>query len=89
MLYPLNTLKKSNLMKTTREKVRLCFLLFFVEYKIKRKLLFTVNTKYISSCAAKISAFSLVFTLLKNTDFSLHSMKYIWYSPQKVNILYL
>ena len=39
--------------------------------KIKENLFLTVNTKYISSRD------------LKTSKFSTHSMKYIWYSPQK------
>ena len=50
----------------------------------KKKIYFVSdNTKYISSRAIKISAFSLVLDTGETTDFSLHSLKCIWYSPQK------
>ena len=44
------------------------------KYKIK-KLMFLVNTKHISSRE------------LDTSEFSTHSMKYIWYSPQKSKYL--
>ena len=48
--------------------------------KNKKKIyFFSVNTKNFSSHVLKISAISLVKLLI----FSTHSMKYIWYSPQK------
>ena len=45
---------------------------------------FEVNTKYISSSAVKkISIFHECVARVKMLIFSPHSMKYIWYSPQK------
>ena len=55
----------------------------YVLYKIKRKFTFiSVNSKYIKSRKVKTSKFSLMKILM----FSTHSMKYIWYSPQKEKI---
>ena len=44
---------------------------------------FLVNTKTISSRVLKILAISLVLRTREFTDFSTHSIKYIWYSPQE------
>ena len=53
--------------------------------KNKKKIyFFSVNTKNISSHVLKISAMSLVLRTREIADiFTTHSMKYIWYSPQK------
>ena len=52
--------------------------------KNKKKIyFFSENTKIISSHVLKISAFSLVLRTRELLIFSRHSMKYIWYSPQK------
>ena len=50
----------------------------------KKIYFFSANTKYISSCAVKISAFSLVLRNHEKYWLSPHSMKYIWYSPKKI-----
>ena len=53
------------------------------KYKIKRKFtFFSKNHIYITSRELKTSKFSCC-ALMKILMFSTHSMKYIWYSPQK------
>ena len=47
------------------------------KYKIKR------NTKNISPHVLKMSSVSLVLRTRENADIFTHSMKNIWYSPQK------
>ena len=49
----------------------------------KKIYFFSVITKTISSHVLKTSAISLVLRTRETTDISTHSMKYIWYSPQK------
>ena len=47
--------------KSNEKRPSNCDFCIYVEYKIKRKFtFFTANTKYISSCVVKMSAFSLV-----------------------------
>ena len=53
------------------------------KYKIKRILIFWLNTIYISSQELKMSKLSLVLCIVKIPMFSTHSMKYIWYSAKK------
>ena len=49
-----------------------------------------LNTKYISSSAAKkISVFFECVARVKMLIFSPHEMKYIWYLPKKVNFLFI
>ena len=61
---------------------------FTLTEKNKKKIyFFLVNTKNISSHVLKISTISLMLRTREITDIFEHSMKYIWHSPQKVNIL--
>ena len=77
MLYPINTLKKSNRTRNDQGKSKVVLFCISVEYRIKDNLLFLANTKYISSHAVKISA---------NTDFFFTALDGI--HLKKVNILH-
>ena len=72
----------------TRKEVNfdaVCFPLVLLE---RKKNTFFVNTKNVLSHVLKISEISLVLRTRDSLILS-HSMKYIWHSPKKVNILYL
>ena len=57
---------------------------FSLNGKNKKKIyFFSAYTKNISSHVLKILAISLVLRTREILIFSTHSMKYIWYSPQK------
>ena len=60
MLYPINTLQKSNRTRNDQVKSKVVISVFLFGIKSEENLLFLANNKYISSRAVKISAFSLV-----------------------------
>ena len=73
---------KSNVKGPTNKWV--CAFCISVEYKIKRKFtFFSANTKYISSSAVKISAFSLMLLTHEKYWFFHRTRWNFWYSPQK------
>ena len=91
MLYPINTLQKSNRTRSDQVKSKVVVSVFPLSIKIKRKFtFFTANTKYISSCALKISAFSLVLRTREKYWFFHHTRWNIFgIHLKKVNILYV
>ena len=55
----------------------------YKKYKIKRKITFLANTKHYHLVSWKHQNFHSCCAIVKILMFSTHSMKYIWYSPQK------
>ena len=60
LLYPVSTLQKSNQTRNKKGKSKVVLSVFPLSIKYKKINFFSANTKYISSSAVKISAFSLV-----------------------------
>ena len=69
MLYPINTLQKSNRTRNDQVKSKVVISVFPLSINKKKIYFFTANTKYISSRVVKMSAFSLMLRTREKTDF--------------------